>query len=59
LPDKKAEFEKLLHSINQPFNNLGTVGGSTLKINNDINVKIENLADLYFSTISRIMAGEK
>ncbi len=42
-----------------PCIQLGTVGGSALKINNDINVKVETLADLYFNTISRIMSGEK
>jgi len=55
----KSEFEKLLHSINQSFNHLGKVGGSVLKINDDINVTIENLADLYYNTIPRIMSGEK
>jgi hypothetical protein len=29
-----------------------------LKINNDVSIKVETLADLYFNTISRIMSGE-
>ncbi len=57
--DKKDEFEKVLHLSNQSFNLIGQVSGSSLKINNDINVTVENLADLYFNTISRIMSGEK
>jgi phosphoribosylformylglycinamidine synthase len=59
LPDKKSEFEKFVQSVKQPVAFVGKVGGSSLKINNDINVKVENLADLYFNTISRIMSGEK
>ncbi len=43
-PDKKSEFEKLLHSNNQSFNHLGTVGGSTFKINDDINIALDKLA---------------
>ena len=56
---KKNEFEKFVQSVSQPFIAIGQVGGSSLKINNDINVSVENLADLYFNTISRIMSGEK
>jgi phosphoribosylformylglycinamidine synthase len=57
--DKKVEFEKFVRSVSQPFIAVGQVGGLDLKINNDINVSVENLADLYFNTISRIMSGEK
>lgn len=58
-PNKKSEFEKLFHSNNQPFNHLGTVGGSSLLINEDIKVSLDELVDLYFNTISRIMSGDK
>ncbi len=58
-PDKKSEFEKLLQSSNQPNILIGKVTDSTLKINNDINVSVDKLADLYFNTIPRIMTGEK
>ncbi len=57
--NKKDEFEKFLKSSNQPFTELGIVGGSYLKINDDINVNLKELADLYFNTIPRIMSGEK
>ncbi|MBE0571372.1 MAG: phosphoribosylformylglycinamidine synthase subunit PurL [Ignavibacteriaceae bacterium] len=57
--DKKDEFEKVLHSFNQPFIQSGEVGGISLLINDDINIKVNELADLYFNTISRIMSGEK
>ncbi len=58
-PDNKAEFGKLIQSSKQPFSHIGKVGGSSLKINNDINITVDKLADLYFNTISRIMSGEK
>jgi phosphoribosylformylglycinamidine synthase len=57
--DKKYEFEKILKSANQPFIQSGTIGGTILKINDDINVSVDDLADLYFNTIPRIMSGEK
>ena len=56
---KKNEFEKALQSTNQQFIHSGVVGGSSLLINDDINVSLDELADLYFNTISRIMTGEK
>jgi phosphoribosylformylglycinamidine synthase len=58
-PNKKSEFEKLFHSIDLPFNYLGTVGGSSLLINGDIKVSLDELADLYYNTIPKIMSGEK
>jgi len=57
--NKKDEFEKLLQSFDQRFISIGKVGGSSLKINKDINVKVDVLADIYFNTIPRIMSGEK
>jgi phosphoribosylformylglycinamidine synthase len=58
-PDRKQDFEKFLHATMQPFIHSGVVGGSMLKINGDINVEVEKLADLYYNTISWIMSGEK
>ena len=57
--ENKNEFEKVLHSFNQPFIQPGVVGGSSLSINDDIKVSLDELAGLYFNTISRIMSGEK
>jgi len=57
--NKKDEFEQLLHSFIQPFIYSGTVRGSSLKINSDIEVSLKTLADLYYNTIPRIMSGEK
>lgn len=63
---KKDEFEKLLQSINlpagqagQPFSVIGKTGGSSLKINSDIDVSLKDLADSYFNTIPGIMNGER
>ncbi|MCW8809516.1 MAG: phosphoribosylformylglycinamidine synthase subunit PurL [Ignavibacteriaceae bacterium] len=56
---KKYDFEKLLRTNNQPFTSIGRTGGSSLKINSDVKVTLEELADLYFNTIPRIMSGEK
>jgi len=56
---KKNDFEKLLRTNNQPFTSIGKTGGSSLKINSDVKVTLEELADLYFNTIPRIMSGEK
>jgi phosphoribosylformylglycinamidine synthase subunit PurL len=57
--NKKDEFENILHAAMQPCIHLGVVGGSSLLINDDINVNVHDLADLYFNTIPRIMTGEK
>ncbi|HSW55449.1 MAG TPA: phosphoribosylformylglycinamidine synthase subunit PurL [Ignavibacteriaceae bacterium] len=57
--DKKEEFENILHAAMHPCNHAGEVGGRFLHINDDINVKVHELADLYFNTIPRIMTGEK
>ena len=57
--NKKDEFEKVLQSAKQKFIGLGKVGGSSLKINDDINVSLSEISDLYFNTIPRIMSGEK
>jgi phosphoribosylformylglycinamidine synthase II len=57
--NKKNEFEKLLQSVKQPFTSIGKTIGSSLKISSDIKVTLEELSDLYFNTIPRIMSGEK
>lgn len=57
--DNKDEFEDLLHSSIQPFFQSGVVGGSSMKINDEIKVNLQELSDLYYNTIPRIMSGEK
>ncbi len=53
--EKKNEFEKSLKENNQFFNYLGTTGGNVLSVNNELKFKLEELSDIYFNTISRIM----
>jgi phosphoribosylformylglycinamidine synthase len=57
--NKKDEFETILKSSKQPFSKIGVTSGSSLKINDDIDVKLDELADLYFNIIPRIMSSEK
>lgn len=57
--DNKDQFEKLVQNSSQNYTLLGKVGGTSVKISNDLNIGVETLADLYFNTISRIMSGEK
>jgi len=57
--EKKNEFEKVLQSAKQQFTMIGKVGGSYMMINDDINVSLSEISDLYFNTIPRIMSGEK
>jgi len=57
--DKKAEFENILHAAMQPFIHLGIVVGSSLLINDNIKVSVDELANLYYNTIPRIMTGER
>jgi len=57
--NQKSKFENALNKFQQSFFYIGKVGSQSLKINNDINIKVDILADLYFNTIPRIMSGEK
>ncbi len=53
--ENKVSFEKLLSKRSQPYTLIGTTGGNILKLNDKVEVTLENLADLYYNTISRIM----
>ncbi|MBT8382394.1 MAG: phosphoribosylformylglycinamidine synthase subunit PurL, partial [Ignavibacteria bacterium] len=57
--ENKREFDKFVHSSNQLFFDIGEVRGTSLKINDDINVNLNELYDLYFNTIPKIMSSEK
>jgi len=58
-PDKKTKFEEVLKKLKQPFTNIGTTGGSVLKINEEIKTELEEIADIYFNTITNIMSSER
>jgi phosphoribosylformylglycinamidine synthase len=50
-PDKKEAFEKIASSNFTPFRYLGRTGGSSLKINNKYEFKLDRLYDLFFNSI--------
>jgi len=54
-PEKKEEFEKLASENKIPCECIGKTGGAGLSVNSKYNFSIEELADLYFNTIGRIM----
>lgn len=56
--EKSGEmFEKYLRDNRQYFILLGKTGGSSLKVNNKMEIDVNKLADIYYNTISRIMNG--
>ncbi len=55
--DSKDEFEKYLREEEQTFSFLGKTGGSSLKVNNIMEIDVNKLADVYYNTISNIMNG--
>lgn len=54
---RKEVFEAMLSSDDIPFEMIGNTGGSSLNINNSINVEIEKISSIYYNTISDIMNG--
>jgi phosphoribosylformylglycinamidine synthase len=58
-PGKKEKFESTLREFGQPFLYLGKTGGDSLKINNNIDVRLDRIADLYYNTIPNIMKREE
>ncbi len=59
LPNKKEYFESKLQEFNQSFIFLGKAGGESFKINDEINLSINSLAEIYFNTIPIIMNSEE
>jgi phosphoribosylformylglycinamidine synthase subunit PurL len=53
--DKKINFEKLLNERKQKYFLIGITGGSKFKVNNSINVEVNDLKKIYYNTIHRIM----
>ena len=54
-PEKKAEFDALTVSQSIAANEIGNVGGDSLRINDDLDLPISKLNDIYFDTISKVM----
>ncbi len=55
-PERKGSLIQLAASMNVPLAEIGVVGGSTLKINDDIKADVKTLADAFFDTIGNVMA---
>jgi phosphoribosylformylglycinamidine synthase len=58
-PNNKENFESKLKEFNQPFTYFGSTGGERFKINDEIDLRLNSLAELYFNTIPDIMNSEK
>ena len=54
-PVNKDPFEKHFHKNNIPFTQIGKVGGDSFSLNDFIDVSLDQLEDIYYSTISRLM----
>jgi phosphoribosylformylglycinamidine synthase len=54
-PDKKNQFEKHLLDRHIPFAHLGKVGGDFFSLNDFLNFPLDQLKDIYYSTISLVM----
>ena len=54
---QREEFERYLGTNDQYFVFLGSTGGGSLKVNNNLEIDVNKLADIYYNTISRIMNG--
>jgi phosphoribosylformylglycinamidine synthase len=52
--ENKEEFEKLLNDINIKYENIGTVGGNDIKVN-DVCVNLENAKDIYFNSFNKVI----
>jgi phosphoribosylformylglycinamidine synthase II len=56
-PEKAKSLEDYFRDKNIPIQIVGKVGGSSLKINDWINISVEELIRIYYHTLDRIMAG--
>lgn len=57
--DKILDLERELKLSNVQFTKLGVVTGSSLKLKNLFDVNVNELSDIYYNTIPRIMNSEK
>ncbi len=55
--DSIEDFENYLREKEQSFILLGKTGGSSLKVNNIMEIDVNKLAEVYYNTISDIMNG--
>ncbi len=55
-PEKKSKIENELHSLDIPFEMIGTVKTSELIINGSVKLSIEKINDAYFNAINKLMS---
>jgi phosphoribosylformylglycinamidine synthase len=53
--EKEPQIKKICEINDIIFAKIGITGGSSVKINNDINITLENAYDAYYNSISKIM----
>ncbi len=54
-PKDQSDVEQFLQDQQIPFTLLGTVGGERFRINDWIDLPLEELRDIYYHTIERLM----
>jgi len=52
------QFEKIMYESGINFERIGKVGGDRLKINNLVELSLEEIEDAYFNSFKRMMEGE-
>jgi phosphoribosylformylglycinamidine synthase len=55
-PADAAKVDELLRKFGVPFEKIGTVGGDSLAIGKEVKVAVGRLADLFFTSIEKMMA---
>ena len=55
-PADAAKVEETLKKFGVPFEKIGTVGGDSLTIGKEVKVAVSRLADLFFTSIEKMMA---
>lgn len=55
-PAKRPELEKLARAYNIPLAKIGLVAGDALIINEDINLPVAEMADLFYESVGQAMA---
>ncbi len=55
-PADAAKVEEILKKFGVPFEKIGTVGGDSLTIGKEVKVAVSRLADLFFTSIEKMMA---
>ncbi|GAB4326844.1 MAG: phosphoribosylformylglycinamidine synthase subunit PurL [Calditrichia bacterium] len=57
--EKAEDFEKAVGKLQIPCQQIGTVGGTQLKINGQIEADVAEIADVYYNRIHRLMEEDE